>query len=175
MKTESTIEVDETDRITARFDVPDANRDPITGEPGSHPVGTGIGSAGGAATGAGLGAVIGGPVGAVVGGVVGAIAGGAAGHVAAESIDPTLEGSYWRENYASRPYVRPATPYEEYEPAYRYGWESAGRAEYRGRHFEEIEPQLAQNWVSARGPSRHAWDEAKEATRDSWNRVRGLS
>ena len=43
------------------------NRDPFTKEPGSHPVGTGIGSAGGAATGAGVGAVVAGPIGAVIG------------------------------------------------------------------------------------------------------------
>src|SRR5204863_3392131 len=44
---------------------PDANRDPITGEPGSHPVGTAVGGAGGAATGAAVGGALGGPVGAV--------------------------------------------------------------------------------------------------------------
>ena len=32
----------------------DLNEDPITGEPGSHPVGTGLGAAGGAAAGAAL-------------------------------------------------------------------------------------------------------------------------
>ena len=42
-----------------------------TGEPGSHPVGTGAGAAGGAATGAVAGAVVGGPVGAAVGAAVG--------------------------------------------------------------------------------------------------------
>lgn len=179
MTTDSNTDVDETTPIdlakTAKIATPAFNRDPITGEPGSHPVGTGVGSAGGAATGVGLGALIGGPVGAVIGGVVGAVAGGALGHAAAESVDPTEESGYWREAYASRPYVRAAAPYEEYEPAYRYGWESAGRAEYRGRPFEEIEPDLAQSWESSRGTSRHAWDEAKEATRDAWNRVKGIS
>ncbi len=38
-----------------------ANRDPVSGEPGSHPVGVGVGAAGGAAIGAGIGAV-GGPI-----------------------------------------------------------------------------------------------------------------
>ena len=33
----------------------DPNPDPITGAPGSHPVGTGIGAAGGAAAGVALG------------------------------------------------------------------------------------------------------------------------
>ena len=48
----------------------DMNRDPITGEPGSHPVGTGVGSAGAAAIGAALGAPFG-PIGMLVGGAIG--------------------------------------------------------------------------------------------------------
>ena len=60
----------------------DANRDPITGEPGAHPIGTGAGAAAGGATGATVGA-IGGPVGAVIGGAVGAVVGGLAGKGAA--------------------------------------------------------------------------------------------
>ena len=51
----------------------DANPDPITGAPGSHPVGTGVGAAGAGAAatwaGATIGGAVGGPVGAVVGGV----------------------------------------------------------------------------------------------------------
>src|SRR6478672_5784033 len=76
----------------------DMNRDPITGEPGSHPVGTGVGAAGGAAAGAAIGA-IGGPIGALIGGAIGAVAGGAAGHTAGESIDPTGEEKYWRSQH----------------------------------------------------------------------------
>lgn len=67
-----------------------ANRDPITGEPGSHPVGTGVGAAaGGVAAGAAVGTVAG-PVGTAVGAVVGAVAGGLAGKGVAEKVDPTL-------------------------------------------------------------------------------------
>ena len=57
----------------------DQNRDPITGAPGAHPVGTGVGAASGGVAGAAVGTVVGGPVGAVVGAAVGAIAGGLAG------------------------------------------------------------------------------------------------
>ena len=40
-------------------DYRDANRDPITNEPGAHPVGTGVGAAlGGAAAGAAAGVLI---------------------------------------------------------------------------------------------------------------------
>jgi hypothetical protein len=152
---------------------PDANRDPLTGEPGSHPIGTGIGAAGGAATGAAVGGAVGGPVGAAVGGVVGAVAGGAAGHSVAEGLDPTVEDAYWRRSYATRPYYRAGSTYEEYEPAYRYGWEAASRPEYRGREFDEVESDLERGWEKAKGKTREGWRDVKAATRDAWNRVRG--
>lgn len=147
----------------------DLNPDPITGEPGSHPVGTAVGGVGGAVAGAAVGAVVGGPVGAAVGGVVGAMAGGAAGHGMAEAANPTVEDAYWRENYVSRDYVDRARPYSEYEPAYRYGWEA--KANHAGRKFDEVENDLELGWEKAKGNSRMAWAEAKHATRDAWHRV----
>jgi phage tail tape-measure protein len=70
------------------------NRDPITGAPGAHPVGVGLGAAaGGIAAGAAAGTVAVGPVGTVVGAAVGAIAGGLGGKAVAEHFDPTLEGT----------------------------------------------------------------------------------
>ena len=47
----------------------DMNRDPLTSEPGAHPIGTAVGSTGGAVAGAAAG-ILGGPVGMAVGGVV---------------------------------------------------------------------------------------------------------
>jgi hypothetical protein len=155
----------------ARIESPKSNRDPITGEPGSHPVGTGLGSAGGAASGAAIGAAVGGPVGAVVGGVVGAVAGGAAGHAMGEAIDPTVEAAYWRSAYATRPYYQADRKFEDYEPAYRQGWENAASAE-PGHTFEEIESELERTWPSSRGTSRMEWSQAREAARDSWERAR---
>lgn len=152
---------------------PDANRDPLTGEPGSHPVGTGIGATGGAVTGAAVGAAVGGPVGAVVGGAIGAVAGGAAGHAAGEALDPTVEDRYWQENYSKRPYYRSGKEYSEYQPAYRYGWESAGRPEYRDRKFNDVEKDLERGWDKAKGTTKETWYDVKDATRDAWNRVRG--
>ena len=64
------------------------NRDPITGEPGSHPVGTGAGALAGGAAGAAAGSV-GGPVGAAVGGAAGAVVGGLGGKAVAENFNPT--------------------------------------------------------------------------------------
>jgi hypothetical protein len=65
--------------------------DPITDEPGAHPVTTGIGAAGGGATGAAIGVAMGGAAGGVIGAVIGAVAGGLGGSSVGESIDPTPE------------------------------------------------------------------------------------
>ena len=163
-------------------DSPDANRDPISGAPGSHPIGVGVGAAGGGAAGAAAGAAIGAaagavatgpaaPIGAVIGTVVGAVAGGLAGKGVAEAVNPTAEDTYWRENYKTRPYAGSSelTYEEDYRPAYRYGWES--RTRYQGKRFEDVEPDLGRDWDRAKGRSRLNWERAKEATRDAWHRV----
>jgi hypothetical protein len=145
------------------------NRDPITGAPGSHPVGTGVGAvAGGVAAGAAAGSVAG-PVGTVVGAAVGAIAGGLAGKGIAEMIDPTAEDAYWRDNYLSRPYITSGATYDDYGPAYRYGVDAYSR--YPGRAFDEVESELASDWNRAKGKSKLEWERAKAATRDSWQRM----
>ncbi|HVE72234.1 MAG TPA: hypothetical protein VNI54_12765 [Thermoanaerobaculia bacterium] len=144
------------------------NRDPITGEPGSHPVGTGVGSAGAAAVGAALGAPFG-PIGMLVGGAIGAVAGGAAGHAVGERIDPTGEAEYWKSNYSTRPYHDKTHNWDDYEPAYRYGWES--RTAHRDRKFDDVENDLQSGWETAKGKSRMTWERAKDAVRDSWDRT----
>jgi hypothetical protein len=138
-----------------------------------HPIGTAAGATAGAVYGAGAGGVVGGPVGAVIGGVVGAVAGGAAGRGAAELVNPTEEDKFWRDNYSKRPYYRTGREYNEYEPAYRYGWESATRPENRDRRFEDVETDLERGWDRAKGTTRATWNDAKDATRDAWDRVRG--
>lgn len=146
----------------------DANRDPITNEPGAHPVGTGLGAAvGGAAAGAATGA-FGGPVGAAIGGVVGAVAGGLAGKAAAEAVNPTAEEAYWREAYRDEPYVIENRTYDDYHPAYALGWQSVGL--YEGP-FETVEPTLRDRWLTDRGTSPLEWPEARDAARAARERA----
>jgi hypothetical protein len=141
----------------------DTNPDPITGEPGSHPVGTGVGAAvAGAAAGA-AGGALGGPAGAVAGAVIGGVAGGYAGKAVGESIDPTAEDAYWRQNYQTRSYAESGADYDLYRPAYQYGWESYGQ--HRGRTFEEVEPELSRGWSSHCQSSSFRWEKAKDAAR----------
>lgn len=147
---------------------PDRNEDPITGEPGSHPVGVGVGTAGGAAAGAAVGA-IGGPVGAVAGAIVGGIAGAYAGKGVAESIDPTEEEGYWRENHSSQEWATDGTSYEDFAPAYRMGYER--RALHGSSRFEDKEGEFEQDWDAFKGKSRLKWEEAKSASRAGWHRV----
>jgi len=149
----------------------DANLDPISGETGAHPVGTGIGAASAGAAGAAIGGAIGGPVGAVVGAVVGAFSGGLAGKGVAEAIDPTVEDTYWQNNYSSRSYADTSTTYEDYQPAYRTGYEGYSRYGGTGKSFNDIENDLQRDYETNRGKSNLQWEKAKPATRDAWDRV----
>lgn len=146
-----------------------ANRDPISGEPGAHPVGTGLGAiAGGAAAGAATGTVAG-PVGTVVGAAVGAVVGGLAGKGVAEAIDPTRERAYWSENFSERDYVEPGSSFDDYGPAYGYGVEARGL--YPERDFDDVEPEMSRDWAAHRGASSLSWERARHASRDAWNRI----
>jgi len=156
----------------------DTNADPITGAPGAHPVGVGIGAAGAGATGAAIGTALGGPVGTAVGAVIGAVAGGLAGKGVAEAIDPTAEDAYWRENHGTQPFARDRS-YDEYEPAYRAGYQGFSEHYREGTRFEDAEPMLRKNYesnlstkASNAGARAHlAWDDAKLATKAAWHRL----
>jgi hypothetical protein len=76
---------------------------------------------------------------------------------------------YWRENHGNRAYANPASTYEDYQPAYRYGTDAAHR--YRGKTWDQVEGDLAGGWDRARGTSPHPWEHAKEAVRAAWHRM----
>ena len=145
----------------------DLNRDPITDEPGAHPVGTGVGATGGAVAGAAAGSVAG-PVGAAVGGVVGAVVGGLAGKALGEAINPTAEEAFWRDNYSKEPYYESGRTFDDYGPAYRLGL--SGRSRYEDP-WTSVEPRLASEWESTRGNSTLNWDRASHASRAAWQRA----
>ncbi|WP_295939161.1 hypothetical protein [uncultured Xanthomonas sp.] len=148
----------------------DLNRDPISGTPGSHPVGVGIGgTAGGVAAGALAGTVFG-PLGTLIGAAVGVVAGAAAGKGVAERIDPTGEDAYWREEYRNRDYAKADYDYDrDYAAAYGLGLQA--REQYPSRTWDEHERELSHDWGTRRGDSRLEWDEARLAARDSWERA----
>jgi uncharacterized protein (TIGR02271 family) len=156
----------------------DANPDPITGEPGSHPVGTAAGAVGGAALGVGAGAAagaatgtaVGGPIGAAIGGAVGAVAGAVAGHAIGEQVDPTAEDAYWREHYSREPYYDKNYSYDDYRGAYRTGYEGYARYGRSGKSYAEIEQELRRDYERNYGKSKLSWEKGRHAARAAWQR-----
>ncbi len=131
------------------------------------------GVAGGIAAGAAAGATIGGlggPIGVVAGAAIGGAIGGAAGESIARAVNPTAEEAYWEENYQMRSYVRPSASFDTYRPAYRYGIDAY--AKYDGKPFDEIEPSLNKEWAGARQNSLLEWNEARDAARDAYDRLK---
>lgn len=154
---------------TTQTDDSAANRDPITGAPGAHPIGTGLGAAaGGMAAGAAIGTVAG-PVGTIAGAAVGAIIGGLAGKAVGEVADPTVEAAYWEKNYAGQTYYQSGYTYDDYGPAYRTGY--LGRSQFKGRTYDEVERDLEAEYNRSKGTSRLEWEKARLATRAAWDRV----
>jgi hypothetical protein len=161
----------------------DLDRNPETGQPEDHVGGMAGGAfaggaaggvAGAAVTGAATGTIAGGPVGTVVGAAVGAVAGAVIGAVAgkavAEAVNPAHEDEYWRREFPHRPYGASSPySYDDYSPAYRFGYERF--PQYSGRSFEEVEPEFSRDWATVRGTSRLEWAQAREATRDAYDRL----
>jgi phage tail tape-measure protein len=154
-----------------KFDLPprgSRNPDPITNEPGAHPIETGIGAAvAGAAAGMALGTVAG-PVAAAVGAAVGAVAGGYAGKGIGEMIDPTTEDNWLRDNFKSRPYVKEGDTFEKYHPAYRHG--ASAEARYGDAKFEAVESEVRSEWDKLGDTADYPWGDARGAVKDSYER-----
>lgn len=145
------------------------NPDPITGAPGSHPIGTGLGAAaGGAAAGAAVGTVAG-PIGTIAGAAVGAIVGGLAGKGVAEKVNPTAEAAYWREAHPKQTYAQ-GRVYEDFDPAYRVGYENYSELGVNGTTFDQAEPELRKRYQSKHG-TKLKWEEVSPASRAAWERL----
>lgn len=146
------------------------NKDPLTGEPGAHPVPAGVGAAIGGAAG-GLVGSVGGPIGAAAGVVAGGVLGGYAGKAAGEAEYPTTEEDYWRKNYPSRPYFQRKYSYEDFAPAYKAGWEME-YAEGDGTSWDEREAEARIRWREQLNDEKAgmSWEEAKQAARDAYER-----
>ena len=133
-----------------------------------HSIGAGTGAVGGALTGAAVGAAAG-PVGSLVGAAIGGVVGAKAGDAIAEAVNPTDYNDHWKNSYTSRPYYKANSSWDDYEPAYRYGYDTYGQ--YRGKSFESVESDLERGWDKTRANSRLAWNDAKGAVRDGWHHI----
>ena len=133
-----------------------------------HNLGAGTGAVAGAVTGAAVGSAVG-PVGTVVGAVAGGVVGAKAGDSIAEAVNPTDYNDHFRNTYNSASYYKADRDWNDYEPAYTYGYDTYGQ--YRGRRFEDVEPDLERGWDKTKANSRLAWADARGAVRDGWHYV----
>lgn len=116
------------------------NLDPITSAPGAYALDSGVG----------------------------AVAGGLGGKAIAESVNPTAEETYWRENYIRESYYEAGRPFDDYAPAYRLGL--YGLTQYEGS-FDETESRLAADWDIKKETSTLSWPQARSASRAAWERI----
>jgi hypothetical protein len=86
-----------------------------------------------------------------------------------DSLDPAVEGFYWEGRFRARPYYEFGLTFADYEPAYRYGWET--RSLLPVSNWEAAEGDLATGWGRAKGGSRLSWEQARGATHDAWDRI----
>lgn len=59
--------------------------------------------------------------------------------------------------------------YDQYQPAYRYGYDLATDTRYRQRNWEDLEPEAQRYWEE-RNPG--TWDRIKMAVRHAWEEVK---
>jgi uncharacterized protein (TIGR02271 family) len=71
----------------------------------------------------------------------------------------------WQTNYASQ-----GGTYEQYEPAYRYGYDLANNPQYRGQNWTAIEPNIRRDWET-RYPN--TWDRMQNSVRYGWDKATG--
>jgi uncharacterized protein (TIGR02271 family) len=78
------------------------------------------------------------------------------------------DDTYFRTHYNTT-FASAGGRYEDYLPAYSYGWNMAGSDKYRGRAWDDVEPTLRTDW-EARNPG-SAWEKFKAAVRHGWEKV----
>jgi hypothetical protein len=61
--------------------------------------------------------------------------------------------------------------YDDYNPAFRTGYEGYSKYASAGKRYEDIETDLQRDFERAKGKSRLTWDKAKLASRAAWDRV----
>jgi uncharacterized protein (TIGR02271 family) len=78
--------------------------------------------------------------------------------------DDTAFRSHWQTSYGQT-----GGRYEDYAPAYQYGSTLSSDERYRGRRWEEVEPQVHAEWEAQHAGT--PWEKAKDAVRTGWEKV----
>jgi len=94
---------------------------------------------------------------------------GGSGRTRAQSDWNSIQDDFRREH--DRTYAGQNASFDDYAPAYRHGYESAQSDTYRGRSWEDVEPNLRTDW-ERRNPG-GTWERMKDAVRRGWDRLTG--
>jgi hypothetical protein len=78
-------------------------------------------------------------------------------------------GQGFREHYQTN-YGTSGYSYDDYDTAYRYGYDLGGSDLYRDRRWDEIEPEVRRNWEQQ---TDSPWEDFKGAVEHAWNQVTG--
>jgi uncharacterized protein (TIGR02271 family) len=76
-------------------------------------------------------------------------------------------------NHFTSYYGSSGDTYETYEPAYRYGYDTASDPRYRGKDFSQVETDLRSDY-ERRYPN-STWEKIKDSVRYGWDKVTGRS
>jgi hypothetical protein len=157
----------------------DVARD-ATGRPVDEPTAAGtsaavtapVGAVAGAAAGATAGTITAGPVGTIVGAIVGAIGGGVAGLGASDQAQPSAEDeAYYQSHHRTATSGLADAAYERARPAYHLGHVAALNPDWRGRRYEEIEPELRRGWGDDVRARHGDWAAASPFARAAYERT----
>jgi hypothetical protein len=116
--------------------------------------------------------VVGGPVGAAIGAIAGAVGGWWVGHASVVAADWTdHDEAYFREHH--RGLAGPDDrAFEVSRPAYHLGQIASRNPDYRGRRFDEIEPELRLGWTDELREKYGTWDAVRDRVRVGYERPR---
>jgi uncharacterized protein (TIGR02271 family) len=75
----------------------------------------------------------------------------------------------WRGHYQTQ-FANTGNKYEQYEPAYEYGYNLRNEARYRDYDWNRLEPEARRTWEQNNPAT--AWDQIKSAVRYSWENLK---
>lgn len=82
--------------------------------------------------------------------------------------EATDYGDIFRDHYEET-FARSGYPYEQYEPAYVFGYQLAAEPGYRDTTWDEVEPEARRRWEEE---DEGVWDDFEDAIQAGWNEMK---
>jgi hypothetical protein len=139
--------------------------------PKGDKMGEGVGSVSGVVAGAAIGSAAG-PIGTIIGGLAGAVGGWWAGRAVSEATHTFTQDddTYFREHFVNRSDRIADRGYDDVRPAYQLGHIAGLNPDYRGKSFEEIEPDLQRGWSNDLRARHGDWSTVRPYAQEAYGR-----